>query len=108
MGFPGDSDSKESTCNAGDMGLIPGSGRSTREGNVVFLPRKPHGQRSLVGSSPWGQKESDMTKQLTLSLFSVQNVSFNQDQCNNKGCEKVCKTTASLHLISHVPWNLMR
>ena len=32
-GFPGSSDSKESTCNAGDLGLIPGSGRSPGEGN---------------------------------------------------------------------------
>ena len=31
--FPGGSDSKESTCNAGDPGLIPGSGRSPEEGN---------------------------------------------------------------------------
>ena len=29
----GDSDSKEPTCNAGDLGLIPGLGRSTGEGN---------------------------------------------------------------------------
>ena len=27
MGFPGGSDSKESACNAGELGLIPGSGR---------------------------------------------------------------------------------
>ena len=33
MGFLGDSDGKESACNAGDMGLIPGSGRSSVEGN---------------------------------------------------------------------------
>ena len=32
-GFPGVSDGKESTCNAGDMGLIPGSGRYPGEGN---------------------------------------------------------------------------
>ena len=31
--FPGGSDSKESTCNAGDPGLIPASGRSPAEGN---------------------------------------------------------------------------
>ena len=30
----------------------------------VFLPGKSHGQRSLVGYSPWGCKESDTTKQL--------------------------------------------
>ena len=32
MGFPGSSAGKESACNAGDRGLIPGSGRSTGEG----------------------------------------------------------------------------
>ena len=32
-GFPGDSDSKESACNAGDLGLIPGLERSPGEGN---------------------------------------------------------------------------
>ena len=31
----------------------------------VFLPGKLHGQRSLVGYSPWDHKESDMTEQLT-------------------------------------------
>ena len=33
MGFPVGSDDKESTCNAGDVGLIPGLGRSPGEGN---------------------------------------------------------------------------
>ena len=33
MGFPGGSDSKESACNAGDQGSIPGSGKSPEEGN---------------------------------------------------------------------------
>ena len=39
---PGGSDSKESTCDAGDPGSIPGSGRSAGEGNgnplQLFLP----------------------------------------------------------------------
>ena len=34
----------------------------------VFLPREIHGQRSLVGYSPWGHKESDTTERLTLPL----------------------------------------
>ena len=39
----------------------------------VFLPGKSHGQRSLVGYSPWGCKESDMTERLTeLIHFAVQ------------------------------------
>ena len=33
QGFPGGSDGIESACNAGDLSLIPGSGRSPREGN---------------------------------------------------------------------------
>ena len=33
LGFPGGSDSKESSCNAGDLSLIPGLGRSLGEGN---------------------------------------------------------------------------
>ena len=32
MDFPGDSDSKDSACNEGDLGLIPGLGRSSGEG----------------------------------------------------------------------------
>ena len=42
------------------MGSTPGSGRSVGEGNGIltpaFLPGKFHGQRSLAGYSPWGQK----------------------------------------------------
>ena len=37
MGFPGGSDGKESTCNVGDLGLIPGLGRSPGEGNSYPL-----------------------------------------------------------------------
>ena len=33
----------------------------------VFLPGEFHGQRSLVGYSSWGHKESDMTERLSLS-----------------------------------------
>ena len=65
MGFSGVSDCKESACNAGDLSSIPGSERSFGEGNgylrQFFLPGKLCGQRSLVGYSPWGCKESDVT-----------------------------------------------
>ena len=37
MGFPGDSDGKESACNARDLGLIPGLGRSLGEGKGYSL-----------------------------------------------------------------------
>ena len=36
-----------------------------------ILAWRSHGQRSLAGYSPWGHKESDMTEQLTLSLFTL-------------------------------------
>ena len=48
-------------ANAGDirdMGTIPGSGKSL----PVFMLGESHGQRSLVGYSPWGCKESDTPK----------------------------------------------
>ena len=47
-----------------DAGLIPGLGRSPGggHGNPVFLPGESHGQKSLVGYSPWGHKESDTTE----------------------------------------------
>ena len=67
MGFPGGSDSKDSACNAGDPGSIPGLGRFPGKGNgwlpmPIFLPEEFHGQRSLVGYSPRGQQELDTTE----------------------------------------------
>ena len=60
---------KESTYNAGaagDMGLIPVSGRSPAGGHgnprQLFLSGESHGQGSLAGYSPWGCKESDTSE----------------------------------------------
>ena len=39
--------------------------RRAQQPTPEFLPGECHGQRSLDGYSPWGRKESDMTKQLT-------------------------------------------
>ena len=73
MGFPGGSGGKESACNAGDLGLIPGLGRSPGGGHGSLIQysclENLHGQRSLVGYSPWGHKESDMTE--WLSTYSI-------------------------------------
>ena len=108
LGFLDSSFGKESACNAGDPGLIPGSGSSFGEGisyplqyswaslvahtvknppvmwetsvwslswedpprrdglpTPVFLPGESHGQRSLVGYSPWGCKDLDMMEELS-------------------------------------------
>ena len=66
LGFPGASDSKGSVCNVGDLSSIPGLGRSPGggHGNPLWYSclENPHGQRSLVGYSPQGHKESDMTE----------------------------------------------
>jgi len=67
LAFPGGSDGKESACNVGDLGSIPRLGRFTWrrawQPTPVFLPGEFRGQRSLVGYSPWGCKESDVTEQ---------------------------------------------
>ena len=64
---PGGSDGKESGCSAGDLGLIPGLGRSPGERMqlaTVFLPGEFHGLHRL-----WGRKELDVTERLSLSLW---------------------------------------
>ena len=64
LGFPGGSVIKNPLSNAGDsgnMGSKPGLERFPGEPTPVFLPGKSHGQKSLVGYSPWGCKESDTT-----------------------------------------------
>ena len=63
--FPGGIDGKESSCNVGDLGSIPGLGRSLEKGmatSQVFLHGEFHGQRSLESYNPRHCKESDMTE----------------------------------------------
>ena len=77
--FPGGSDSKESACRVGDLGSIPGLGRSPGGGHDNPLQysclENPHGLRSLAGYSPWGGRESDTAKRLsTAQHFLYSNV----------------------------------
>ena len=65
LGFPGGSAGKEFACNAGNLGSIPGLGRSPGRRHdsplqYSFL-ENPHGQKNLEGCSPWGHKELDTT-----------------------------------------------
>ena len=66
MSFPGGSDGKDSACNAGSLGSIPGSGRPPREGNGNPLqyscPENPPWTEESGGHSPWGLKELDKTE----------------------------------------------
>ena len=68
--FPGDSDGKESVCNARDPGLIPGLEKSSEEGNGYPLQYSyldnPMDTGAWQANSPWGCKKSDTTEQLTL------------------------------------------
>ena len=62
-GFPGGSDCKESTCSVGDLGLIPGLGRSPGGGHGN--PLQYSCLKNPMGYSPWGHKELDTTEGLT-------------------------------------------
>ena len=60
---------KNLPANAGDVGSIPGKAPGVGNGNPLQYSclGKSHGQKSLVGYSPWSSIELDMTEQLTLS-----------------------------------------
>ena len=82
MGPPWWLSGKESTCNAGDMGLIPGWGRSPREGNSNLLQYSCLGNpmdRSLAGHSIWGCKRVGYNlakQQQHISIYYTKNYSF--------------------------------
>ena len=64
LAFPRGSDGKESACNAGDLGSIPGLGKPLEKERLptpVFWTEESHGQRSMTSYSPWNCKESDTT-----------------------------------------------
>ena len=74
LGFSPGSDGKESACNAGDLGLIPGSGRSPGEETGYPLQYSCL-ENSMDGGAWWATvhvvTESDMTKWLILSPFRL-------------------------------------
>jgi len=71
VGFPGGSVVKNLLANAEDAGSVPGlilvSWRRKWQATPVFLPGKFHGQRSLVGYSPWGRR--DMPERLEYTSY---------------------------------------
>ena len=68
--FPGGLDSKESTCNVGDLGFILGLGRSPGEGNGYLLQHSclenPMDRGAWWATVHGGCKESDTTERLSL------------------------------------------
>ena len=69
MGFPGGSDDKESSCNAGDPGTVPGSGRSPGEGNgnpLQYSCLENPKDRGTCRAIVHGFAESDMTEKVSM------------------------------------------
>ena len=102
-GFPGSSAGNKSTCNAGDSGLILGSGRSPGGGHGNPLQysclANSHGQRSLVGYSSWGCKELDMTKWLRTAQHSSWEGTL--------GTGETTKSTFHFLVETYQPWVFM-
>ena len=73
VGLPRRFNGRESTCQCGRHGFSPWvrkiPWRRRWPPTPVFLPEESHGQRSLVGYSPWGHKALDRTEQLSLFIF---------------------------------------
>ena len=86
---------KESACSTGDagdsgsnpgVGISPNPGRSSKISKILqdpcmvthssILAWRIHGQRSLVGYSPWGHKEADMTEWLSTPSFYIFKASY--------------------------------
>ena len=118
LGFPGGARGKEFTCQCRRhkrrrfdpwVGKIPW--RRAWQPTPVFLPGESHGQRSLVGYTPWGRKESDMsehlsTQELELCDFTAEGVGSipgwgTQIPQATRHCQKINKHT---QLMSTLFW----
>ena len=81
LGIPGGSAGKESTCSAGDLGSVPGLGRSPGEGKGY--PLQYSGLEKSMDYNPWGLKS-----RIWLSSFHFHSYSFmhhrGQKRCQNK------------------------
>ena len=74
LGFSCGSAGEESTCNVGDLGSIPGLGRSPGEGKG-YPPQCSGLENSMGCNSLWSCKESDTTEQLSLTFTSIAGIS---------------------------------
>ena len=85
VAFPGGSDSKAPACSAGDPCSIPGLGRSPGEGNGN--PVQYSCLENSMGKGAWqatahGVAESDMTEQLTITVFKMTVIAYVRDTEN--------------------------
>ena len=88
MLFPGSSEVKASACSAGDLGSIPGSGRSLGEGNGNPLRysclENPMDGGAWWATSPQGHKESDTTEPLRFHFQLKRMLAIIADFLNNQ------------------------
>ena len=96
-GLPGGSAGKEFACNAGDLGLIPGLGRSLGQGKGY--PLQYSGLENSM-DCPWGRKESDTTERLSLH-FPLKDRSF---KCLVHPCSSMFRTVSNTRRCSSVCW----
>ena len=86
MCFSGGSDGKASVYNAGDLGSIPGLGRSLGEGNgnppQYSCLENPMDGGAWLGYSPWGHEESDTTERLHFHFSHIGEGNGNPLQCS--------------------------
>ena len=94
---------KEYACNVGELGSIPGLGRSPGGGQDNPLQysclENLHGERNPVGYSPWGRKESDTTEH----IYTVRHTGRIYRGLNESGAR-----TSSPHLLLRFltfPWS---
>ena len=76
MGFPGGSDGKESTCNAGDLGSVPGLGRSPGEGISSILAwqipwTEEPGRLQSMGCKEWDTIYNDLDSVICSLFFTT-------------------------------------
>ena len=73
--FSANPSGKEFTCQAGDMGSIPGLGRSPRRGSwqltLLFLAGESPWTEELVGYSPWGPLPSEYQQGCSNSISGI-------------------------------------
>ena len=71
FGLPGSLAGKKSACSVGDLGSIPGLKDPLEKGKATHSSILAWRIPWTVLYSPWGHKESDMTEQLSLSLWNM-------------------------------------
>ena len=84
LDFPGGSDGKASVYNAGDLGSIPGSGRSAGERNGIH-------SSTIAWKIPWGRKESDTTERVHFPFLSLPLVPPGKPQKDGIPCQITLK-----------------